>query len=289
MNSVELVADCRNTLGEGILWDERSSSLFWTDIEEYRLYRWQESSGVCESMLLPERLGSFAFCEDGRFLFAFASGLALGGWGSETFEWITVIHEPDSPVRLNDGRCDSRGRFIVGDYDPASSKRGEGYSISGGGKMKRLFSGLDSANSTCFSPDGSTMYFTDSTEREIWAYDYDLETGIPSGKRVFASFEGQPGLPDGSIVDSEGYLWNAQWGGYRIVRFSPSGEVDRVIELPVKNITCICFGGEPLDTLYITSARLGLTPEELEEQPLHGGVFSVKCGCTGLPEQRFRP
>lgn len=287
MNQVELLVDCKNQLAEGILWDDRSNCLFWSDIEHRRLYRFDSVCGSLEHKDLPEKLGSFAFTERGGFLFAFGSGLALGSWESDVYEMLSPVNEKDAAVRLNDGRCDRQGRFIVGDYDRDSLNRGSAYRVTADGSVRRLFGGLNSANSTCFSPDGTRMYFTDSPQKEIWVFDYDTAAGTASNRRLFVSLSDQPGLPDGSVVDAEGYLWNAQWAGSRIVRYSPTGEIDRVIEFPVRDITCLCFGGEHLDTLYVTTARNTLSAEQLKERPLSGGVFSVKVDVQGLRENRF--
>jgi L-arabinonolactonase len=131
------------------------------------------------------------------------------------------------------------------------------------------------------------MYYADSPQASIWAFDYDIETGNPSNRRVFCTFKDQPGVPDGSVVDSEGCLWNAQWNGGRVVRYRPDGAVDRVIEMPVRHPTCVAFGGRELDTLYITTSRLILSPEEVRRQPLAGALLAVRPGVKGLPEDRF--
>ncbi len=279
--------ECGNTLGEGILWDENTSSLYWTDIDEKRLHRWDSKDSSLHSKEMPDKLCSFALRKGGGFLFAFASAFAFGSWDDPSLQWLTQVHDGSSPVRLNDGRCDRQGRFIVGDFDPESKERGSLFRVTEGTEVQTLWEGITCANSICFSPDGKVMYFTDTPKRLIWAFDYDTQKGPPSDKRVFASFEDQPGNPDGSIVDAEGYLWNAQWGGARVVRYSPHGDVDRIVELPAKNITCMCFGGEQLDTLYVTSARTGLSKKELEEYPLSGSVFSIHTDTRGLKESRY--
>lgn len=288
MEKADLILDCKNALGEGILWNDEESCLYWTDIEGKLLYRYEPESGKLEKYPQENRLCSFAFREKGGLLMAFDEGIALCAGAGEKPEWIHRIRRADEGIRLNDGRCDRDGRFIVGEFDPEEKSRGLAYRIEDGRAPRELFGGLDSANSTCFSPDGKTMYHSCAVAEEIWAFDYDRETGRPSGKRLFAGFDDQPGLPDGSVVDAEGCLWNAQWGGSRVVRFSPDGSVDRVCEMPVKNITCLCFGGKELDTLYVTTARLTLGDKELADKPLSGGLFALKPGVKGLKEGRYR-
>jgi L-arabinonolactonase len=131
------------------------------------------------------------------------------------------------------------------------------------------------------------MYFADSPNREIWAYDYNPRTGDISDKKIFTDFSDQPGMPDGSIVDSEGYLWNAQWSGHRVVRYRPDGTVERVISIPAKNATCLAFGGKNLDVLYVTTARFLMTSEQIKAEPLSGGLFAVKVNVKGLIEPKF--
>ena len=131
------------------------------------------------------------------------------------------------------------------------------------------------------------MYFADTNRSRIWAYDFDFAAGTIGNERVFVDASGHPGKPDGSCMDADGCLWNAEYGGWRLVRYTPSGRIDGEIKLPVSNPTCCCFGGSQLDTLYVTSARQRLTPEDIERQPLAGSVFALRPGVTGMPEARF--
>jgi len=288
MDEIKLILDCKNILGEGILWNAKESCLYWTDIEGSIFYRFDPESENLKTYEMPERLCSFAFREDGGFLMAFASGLAIYDLSSGIVERLNSITESVPGTRLNDGRCDRNGRFIVGEFDPEEKGRGNAYSINREGTAKKLFGDLNSANSTCFSPDGATMYYSCAVRAEIWSYDYNQENGEISNKQLFHNFKDQPGLPDGSIVDSEGYLWNAQWAGSRVVRFAPDGTIDRIIELPVPNVTCLCFGDEELDTLYITTARLTLSDDDLQTYPTAGGLFALKTNVKGLKESLFK-
>lgn len=236
---------------------------------------------------MPEKVCSIAFRRTAGLLIAFETGISF--YDVETGVQKRIVDvEPDIPVtRLNDGRCDRQGRFIVGGFDPTEKGLSAAYRLDADLSIHRLFGGLSSANSTCFSLDGKTMYYADSPQAAIWAFDYDIDTGEPSNRRVFCGFKDQPGVPDGSVIDSEGCLWNAQWNGARVVRFRPDGAVDRVIEMPVRHPTSVAFGGRELDTLYITTSRLILSPEEARKQPLAGALLAVRPGVTGLPEDRF--
>lgn len=287
MEEVKLVVNCQNILGEGPVWSVDEQKLYWTDIESLQLWQLDPASGETLTWDMPEKVCSIAFREQGGLLIAFASGLAFYDLKTGEQRRIQDI-EPELPMtRLNDGRCDRQGRFVVGGFDTGGQGRAGAYRLDPDLSVHELFRGLSSANSTCFSPDGRIMYYANTPEGEIWAFDYDPETGLISNRRTFCRFEDQPGIPDGSIIDAEGYLWNAQWNGFRVVRYTPGGEVDRVIEMPCMNPTCVGFGGKDLDTLFITSARFHMTPEQIEEQPASGGLFAVKPGVRGLSESKF--
>jgi L-arabinonolactonase len=191
-------------------------------------------------------------------------------------------------TRLNDGRCDRQGRFVVGGYDSSAKGLSAAYRLDADLSLHRLFGGLSSANSTCFSPDGRTMYYADTPQAVIWAFDYDPDTGTPSNRRIFCDFRDQPGVPDGSVIDADGCLWNAQWNGGRIARYRPDGSLDRVVEMPCRNPTSLAFGGRQLDSLFITTSRLTLTRREQRLQPLAGALLVIRPGVKGLPETRFR-
>ncbi len=152
--------------------------------------------------------------------------------------------------------------------------------------LTRLFGGVACANSTCFSPDGRTMYFADSPTREIVAYDYDPATGDIGARRPVATLQGN-GVPDGSCVDAQGFIWNAVWEGYRVERYAPDGRLDRVIEVPVAKPTCTAFGGPDLDILFITTSRLDSSAELLEREPQSGSLFACRPGVKGLTDPPF--
>ena len=155
-------------------------------------------------------------------------------------------------------------------------------------QIKRIDNGLAVANGIGFSPDGTAMYVSEQRAGRILRYDYDPQSGVLSGKRVFAQIPKAEGLPDGIIVDSEGYVWNAHWGGGRITRYAPDGTVDSQIEMPVPLVTCMAFGGDGLDELYVTTGWYHMTPAEQEKTPGCGDLFRIRTGFTGLVEPRFR-
>lgn len=289
MSEVECVVDCQNILGEGPAWSADEQKLYWVDIEKSELWRYDPETKESRVWKTQERVGSFAFREQGGLLVAFESGLAF--WDPESGDVSRIQDfEPDlSTTRTNDGRCDRQGRFIVGGMNESES--GEAisnvYRLDPDLSIHQIIAGVTCANSTCFSPDGKRMYFADSPTGEIWSYDYDTDAGTISNKRVFTDFSDQPGIPDGSIIDSEGFLWNAQWNGYQVIRYRPDGAIDRIIETPVMNPTCVVFGGKELDVLYITTARYLMPQEQIDSEPLSGGLFAVKLDVKGLIEPKF--
>jgi sugar lactone lactonase YvrE len=285
---VELAVKGRDLLGECPLWDERTRTLWWVDILAPALKQFDPASGKLKQNPLPEPMGSFAFREKGGLITAMKSGIFLLGADYSTVELLACPEAASPDNRFNDGRCDRGGRFWVGTMnDVKREPDGALYRVSPERSCARIRSGVIIPNSLAWSPDSRTMYFADTVRDLIWSFDYDLQAGEMSNERVFVDCAANPGSPDGSCVDAEGCLWNAEYGGWRVVRYTPQGKIDRVIELPVQNPTCCCFGGEGLDTLYITSASQNLQDADLAKQALAGSVFAARPGSTGLPESRF--
>ena len=256
----EIVVDAGNELGEGVLWSPAHGEVQWTDIFGRRFWAHRPSDGQTRSVPLPDRLACFAHLGGSSILAGFAGGLEAFDFESGTRRLIAAIEHDRPTTRLNDGRLDRRGRLVLGTMDEDRDARPIGQIWSFGGSAARvLASDVRIANSIAFSPDGRRMYFADTPEKRIRLYDYDLDSGVLSGERVFASVEG-PGFPDGSTVDADGCLWNAEWGGGRVVRYAPDGRVDRALALPASQVTCCAFGGANLDRLYVTTARTGLDP-----------------------------
>ncbi|MBN3855277.1 SMP-30/gluconolactonase/LRE family protein [Paraburkholderia sp. Ac-20340] len=286
----ELLVHAKNTLGEGATWCSRSARLYWNDIEGASLARYDTADQSHRTWPMPERLACFALCEDPDvLLIGLASRLAF--FDLRTGEITPIVDvEPDLPVRLNDGRCDRQGRFVFGTkYERKPFEHiGGFYRLNHDLTLEKLPLPVAAiANSIGFSPDGSTMYYADSFTREIRACDYGAD-GTIANDRLFVRVPDHEGEPDGSTVDSDGGLWNAQWAGECVVRYGPDGvETDR-IRVPTVQPTCVTLGGPHHSTLYVTSARDGLSNEALEREPHAGGVFVAQTRRTGLPEPRFQ-
>jgi L-arabinonolactonase len=286
---IALVVDCRHILGESPVWDAETGELLWVDIHDGEIWRYRAADQALFTHVLPERVGAVGLAADGGYVLALASGFARFEPRRGQLQRIADVEAELPTTRLNDGRVDRQGRFVCGGMDEAVDQRplSAVYRLDGDGAMHRLIEGVHCANSICFSLDGATMYFTDMPTRQILAYAYDVETGQAHSPRLFADCSNQPGLPDGSTVDAEGCVWNAQWGGGRLVRYAPDGRVDRVVPVPVTNPTSLAFGGEGLATLYVTSARFGLTAAQLANEPTAGGLFALRPGVSGVIEPRF--
>jgi L-arabinonolactonase len=287
---MQAIVEAGNVLGEGIVWCDRAQALYWTDIHAATLWRHTPSSGKTEQWLLPERLASFALCEaEGWLLLALASRLAFFRLADGTLRTLHEI-EPGLPTRCNDGACDRQGRFVFGTlHEPADGGPkqpiGGFWRLDAGLGLEKLpLEGVAISNSLAFSPDGGTMYYCDSLTRTIRCCDYG---DVPSNARDFADLRGTAGEPDGSCVDAEGGLWNAQWGASRVVRYRADGSVERILPLPVAQPTRPAFGGAMLDTLYVTSARDGLAADVLAREPLAGALFGARVDRRGLREPRF--
>jgi L-arabinonolactonase len=278
-----------NMLGEGVSWHDETQTLWWTDIQARRLYRYDLKRRAMETLATPERLTSFGFVAgSGKLIAAFESGIGLYEPGSSEITWLHRPRFEVSGLRFNDGRTDRQGRFWTGTMveGGAGAPAGSLHSMDKTGIIATHASGISISNGICWSPDGRLFYFADSPARTIFVYDFDSDSGTISNRRVFARTP-EGAYPDGANVDAQGFLWSAHWGGSKVVRFAPDGTVDMTIEVPTEQPTCVAFGGQGLDLLFVTSARDGLTPDALATQPHAGDVFVYKVSVPGLPDGRF--
>ncbi len=289
MIGVRCAVPARNVLGESPVWDVAEAALYWVDTENATLQRLSPATGVVDRWTLPERISAIALRREGGLVVALASGLALFDPEAGSVERLAAPEAHIPRNRFNDGKCDRRGRFWAGTMDERFSERcGALYRLGGDGVCQKMETGIGVSNGLAWSPDNRAFYFGDTMQRAIFVYDFDLDAGCIGDRRLFADLRDQPGAPDGSTVDSEGFLWNAQWNGWRLMRYAPDGSVDRVVELPVQNPTSCMFGGPDLRTLYVTSALWGLSPADVAGQPWAGALLELDVGVAGLPECRFQ-
>lgn len=281
---LEIVVDAGNQLGECVIWCDSTQRVLWTDILGSTLYAMDPASGESLSWAMPERLAAFALTNsDDRLLLGLASQLAFFDFSTGAITPIMDI-EAALTTRLNDGRCDRNGNFVFGTFNEVEPRLpiGSIYRLNAADlSLERLaLKHVAIANSICFSPDGLTMYYADSPDKAIRRCDYpSLENDA-----VFAECVGE-GEPDGSAIDADGYLWNAQWGGSKLVRYTPEGRIERVVACPAVQPSCTAFGGSNLNVLFSSSARVGLA----DPMPADGALLAMTVtGIRGLPETRFK-
>lgn len=289
-DTAELFIDSRCELGEGVFWHPLVERLFWFDILNKTLFSATAGGIMVDRFTFEATVTAAGVIDADNLAIASAAGIFRLQLSTDTRE-ILVPLEPDiTTTRSNDGRVGPSGAFWIGTMglkDPGKVAAGALYAVRDGAVTK-LLSDIHIPNATCFSPDGRSAYFTDGVTRTIRQVSVDPATGLPNGPwRDFVKVDA-PVEPDGAVVDSEGFVWNAHWNGGQVARYSPDGKLDRIVKVPVSRPTCPAFGGKDLKTLYITSAREGLTPEQLAAEPLAGGVFAIEVDVPGLPESLAR-
>ena len=287
---IEVLVDVKTTLGEGPVWDVQDQRLYWIDSFGCRVFRCTADGREIRAWDVPEKIGSMALRRGGGAVVSLATGFHFLDF--ETGDTTLIVNpEPDKPDnRLNDGKVDQRGRFIAGSMDTQEAgPNGSLYRLDPDLSLHRLDDGIIVSNGPCWSPDGRTFYFSDTWSDEIWAYDYDLETGNVANRRTFTKVGMSPGCAtDGSTVDAEGFVWNAQCYVGKLCRYAPDGSLDRVIEMPVKKVTSVSFGGPSLDILFVTSMARPPLPRFPGDGVQRGSLFAIHAlGIKGLPEPRF--
>ena len=284
--TVETAIASKNILGEGPWWSVKESALYWIDIKGKNVQRWHSETGDQSVWNVPHEIGCFVMAASGRGLLAMQNGLHYLDLVTNELTPIVDPEEEKPGNRFNDGICDRRGRFWLGTMDnEEEGTTGALYRFDPDQSIHKIRGDVGISNGLGWSPDDRVMYYADSPARVIYAYDYDIDRGEATGERVFVEVD--HGFPDGLTVDSEGYVWSAQWGAWRVVRYAPDGTVDRIVQMPVEKPTSCMFGGPELKDLYVTSARIKLTPEALARQPDAGNVFRIQTDVAGLPEAYF--
>jgi sugar lactone lactonase YvrE len=263
--------------------------LYWLDILGNKLHRFDPRNRSNLSYDVGESVSSVVLSLDSRLLLGLRSGI---GWlDRDTGRLQHIVDpEPQKPhTRMNDGKCDPLGRFWVGSYcERAPEFDGALYCLHPDFKLETKLSGIQCSNGPAWSADGKSLYYVDSARHTIWGFDYDAPSGTMRGQRVVASIDPSLGSPDGITVDSQGKLWVAVWGGARVMRLDPTtGKVELEVPIPARHVSSVAFGGEDLDVLYVTTARVGRSPEELSAEPLAGSLFRVRLPYQGVVASRF--
>jgi sugar lactone lactonase YvrE len=298
----ELLFDAKATLGEGPAWDARTDTLYWLDIKQHEVHIFDPNTKSDKAINVGEPVGCAAPMKDGRLIMGLKTGLATlnlesgsllpGQRQAAGLHDINFFARPEAHLpgnRFNDGKCDPAGRFLAGTMDDAEVEAsGALYSIGHDYKISTLISGVRISNGLAWSPDYKTLYYIDTPTRNVMAYDYHLDDGSIHRPRVAVTIPAGLGWPDGMTSDAEGNLWVALWGGAAVTCWNPAtGSLIRKVDIPALNVTSCVFGGEGLRTLYLTSARINMSAEQLEKYPLTGGVFKIETQTQGMPTYLF--
>lgn len=277
-------------VGESPVWCPESKRLYWVDITGQKIHRFDPETGINETFCLPEPVTALAVRARGGLVLSLRKRFAF--FDLET-QALAYLGDPEADLpenRFNDAKCDRQGRFWAGTMSNVhwDSPSGALYRLDADGSISCHQREVICANGMGWSPDNRTMYFTESFRYAIYAYDFEAGAGTISNRRLFASLDRKTGgFPDGLTVDAEGHVWSVHNAIGKVVRYTPEGEVEREVTLPVPRPCGCSFGGANLDVLYITTARETLTPEQIERYPLSGSLFHVVPGVRGLAEAQF--
>jgi sugar lactone lactonase YvrE len=275
-------------LGEGPVWDSRTQELYWVDIVNKKMIK-QTVAGELEIRELPDLIGSMAPRASGGFVVATQKGFHGYDWNTEE---LTPIADPEAHKpnhRFNDGKCDPLGRFWAGSLSMLNEWKSSGlYRLNADHSVDIMLEGVSLSNGLAWSPDQSKFYYIDTPTQCVVGYDYDTASGHIDNAQVLFRISGEEGYPDGMTIDSEGYLWVAHWGGAQVSRWNPhTGAKVGLVKLPVPNATSCTFGGVNGMTLYITTARVGMSEEDLALYPDSGALFEVETSVIGGPTFTF--
>lgn len=277
-------------LGESPIWCAAEQALYWVDIRNPMIYRWDPVSGDMQNWRIQTEIGSIGFAGPNRFIAGTRMGFAYISLADAEFE---ELEDPEgdgrmNAVRMNDGKVDRQGRFWCGSMeDPGYGEVASLYRFDPDHSVHRMEGPVCISNAICWSPDDKIMYFADSLKRTMWAYDFDASAGTIENRRTFIKVPEDEGVPDGATVDADGFVWVAHMRGGRVKRYDPDGKVEREIRFPVSLTSCPAFGGADMKTLYVTTASSRFEPEDFEREPNAGALFAVDTDVVGLPEPVF--
>jgi sugar lactone lactonase YvrE len=292
-SAIECVLPYEAIVGESPVWHPGEQRLYWIDIQGKQIHRFNPRTRENESFPLPEIVTCIQLCSTGGLVLTLKKNFAFFDPGAQHLEKLQGVEGDLPDNRFNDGKCDPQGRFWAGTMDATHWDKPSGnlYRMERNLAVTKMQSQVICSNGSGWSPDGRTMYYTESFRYAIFAYDFDPATGNIENRRMFAQIPDEDrkagGFPDGMTVDAEGFIWSNQVGVGKIVRYDPEGKVERVIQMPVPRATDCTFGGPNLKILYITSARETMTPEQLKQAPLSGSLFAVETGVKGQPSTPF--
>jgi len=289
MKDVEHYLPVQNELGETPIWVPGEKSLYWVDIGRHMIFRMDVKTKEYESFKPDIPVRGLCRRSSGDWLLITDAGLAFWDPSSNMCEFIVDPYTDQPDLQFNDGVIDRQGRLLVGSYNSARLDAPDGslYRLDTDHTLHKLDKNLVLSNGIALSPNGKTVYVAEMFANKITAYDYEIESGTARNRRVFVAIPEDAGKPDGLTVDSQGFVWAAHWGGWRVTRYDPAGKLEREIRVPTELVTCIGFGGENLDELYITTAWYNLSDQQRKDQPLAGDLFRIQTDITGITEPVF--
>jgi len=290
IETADLLLDLHCALGEGPIWVERDAKLYWVDIPEGAVHWCDADGGDHGHVSLGQDVGTVVPRDEGGLAVALRHGFAFCDPAEGTLDML-VDPESDRPEnRFNDGKCDPQGRFWAGTMGEGKAKQaGALYRLDLDGSVQRMIDGVSISNGLCWDRERKLFYFIDTPTFQVACYDYDPDSGAIANRRVVVEVPRDHGGPDGMVIDRDGRLWIAHWGGWHVRCWDPAdGRCVHEIPVPAANVTACAFGGPELDRLYITTARRGQDVEALREQPHAGGLFVAKPGARGWAGDTYR-
>lgn len=282
----DTVIECHNELGEGPIWHPVENRLYWLDILQGKIQRYDPASEEYQVFAVGQKITAIGLRGASNFITAGENGFAFWDADRDIFHPIGHPEQGKAHARFNDGKVDRAGRFWAGTMT-SNDATSTLYRLDEHLVITPMIRNVTISNGIGWSPDDRVMYYADTRRFTIFAYDFEPASSEISNRREFVRFSGKDGAPDGLTVDAEGCVWCALWGGWRVERYSPAGKNVLTIDVLVSQPSCCAFGGSDFATLYITSAREGLSPEQLAAQPQAGNLFSCVPGMKGLPEPKF--
>lgn len=289
MRKAILALDLKAQLGEGPSWNEKEGLLYWVDITGKLVHTYDPKTGDRKHTTFDRMIGAVVPRRSGGIMMAMEDGFYAYNFNSEQLTFIGNPENRKRGTRFNDGKCDAAGRFWAGTMSlEGKPNQGALYCLEADLTIRTVLDDVSISNGIAWSPDNRTMYYIDSPTRNVMAYDYDLATGQLSGGRVAAEINMEGAVPDGMCCDTEGNIWVALWGGFCIQKWDPrAGELLATVQVPASQSSSCAFGGEEMNELFITSARICLSETDLLDQPHAGGLFKVDAGVRGLPTYAF--
>jgi sugar lactone lactonase YvrE len=285
---VEVALDIRADLGEGPVWDDRTNQLVWVDIMAGRVNLFNPGTGANRAIETGTPVGAAALCESGGLLLAVQDGFAKLDPATGAITRFAGFPDASPDVRMNDAKCDPQGRLWAGtmafDMHPAG---GALYRLYPDASVTTILPGVTISNGIDWSLDGQTIYYVDTPTLRVDCFDFDAASGAISNRRPFVEIREPGAYPDGLTIDAQGNLWLALWGGHGVRCYNPQAELIATVDVPASQASSCAFGGADLDTLYITTARTGLSEDDLAKQPLAGSLFRLRPGVKGRPANRF--